>query len=380
MGWVRCIFVIAFGVGLGCSAFASQASAADSRDILKTQIHRSGGRVALPSGAMDGSGLYPDALPHYHNQAQLVCTDCHIMHASQSHYYNLASPAVNEQVPYTNGANRNLLKAADPLDLCLSCHDGQTFAPDVVSADANGLTNRSAGYFDQPEVTNIKGHDLGRGLPMGPNDYCYRCHFSAGDQKKVTCIDCHTPHGNNIARNLQWISWPEGTPDLGVLTNPAANGMQRYETENVAYGSLNSVSLREPSNMCLDCHHVFSGGYYINDPHGSADFAKHPTYDSERSSTNNIAQGAVRGTTVPAHWEGGTGSGFGSTARVRPLNEGSSSYASARTINASTNGVFCLSCHKAHGSDQAFGLVFPASPSGYSAGGCDQCHLVANIP
>ena len=40
-----------------------------------------------------------------------------------------------------------------------------TFAPDVMGADANSLTERSAGFFGEPDVVNPTGHDLGRGLP-----------------------------------------------------------------------------------------------------------------------------------------------------------------------------------------------------------------------
>ena len=326
----------------------------------------------------DGTGNFPDAKPRYHNGASVVCADCHIMHASQTHPYADGAPGQNEQVPYANGANPRLIKAPDAVDLCISCHDGHTFAPDVVGADANGSVERSAGFFADPEVANARGHDLGRGLSTDGSDLCFRCHFSSGDHKKVTCIDCHNPHGNNVARNLQWASWPQGTPDLGLFVNPMAVTMTaRYEAGNVSYGTLNSSALREPSNMCLDCHHVFSGGYYI-DPDGNGIHNRHPTYDSERAAPNSIDQGAGDGGSDPAHWEGGSGSGFWTTPRLRFVVSGAASYAAAKIVDARTNGVLCLSCHKAHGSDQAFALTFQLA-NGCSAPGCDQCHKIANV-
>lgn len=344
------------------------------------RLHRGGAALGADGAAVRrAASAFPDAEPGYHNGASLACSDCHIAHASQSHAYDTPTGGPLQPVPFGGPAAPMLLRAADPLDLCLSCHDDQTFAPDVMGADANGLQQRSAGHFGPPLVENRMGHDLGRGLPAaGSYDFCSRCHFGAADQKQVTCVDCHNPHGNGRARNLQWASWPEGTPDLGLFTNPAATGMSKYERENVSFGTLNSEELREASNICIDCHHVFSGGYYV-DPDGDGIHSRHPTSESERGSTNNIAQGAARQSSAPDHWNGGSGSGFGSTPRVRPMTMNATNYASARVVDANSNGVFCLSCHSAHGSDRPFGLVFPLA-GGSVATGCDQCHLVANVP
>ncbi|MFN8589346.1 MAG: cytochrome c3 family protein [Candidatus Eisenbacteria bacterium] len=336
-------------------------------------------RESRPSGTRSAQGLYPDAEPRYHNGNELVCSDCHIAHASQSHPRNPAQLGMNEIVPYVGAPSPNLIRAGDPLDLCLSCHDNQSFAPDVVGADVNGLVQRSAGHFGMPGMANPNGHDLGRGLPRsnGSYDFCNRCHFGDGSQAQVTCIDCHNAHGNGKARNLQWASDPASTPDLGLFTNPGAVNLGRYEDANVSFGTMNSYSLREVSNICLDCHHVFSGEYYT-DANGNGVHERHPTYDSERASPNNIAQGASKGSTAPAHWTAGTGSGFGATPRVRPVTSNAGTWGDGHIVDAARNGVFCLSCHRAHGSDQPFGLVFTAS-SGTNASGCDQCHLTANV-
>jgi hypothetical protein len=151
--------------------------------------------------------------------------------------------------------------------------------------------------------------------------------------------------------------------------------MSRYESGSVSYGTLDSDALREVSSVCVGCHRDYCGAQNLG-PGGSGRYKRHPSYDSERGSMNDIAEGALRGVTAPAHWEQGRGSGFEGTRRLRVVVRGATSYAEGCVVRAGRNGVFCLSCHKAHGSSQPFGLVWPAE-RGLTAVGCDQCHNVA---
>jgi hypothetical protein len=349
----------------------------DRQSLKNFTIHKGGG--AMRSGDGGEFPMLVDGYVPYHYEETLLCTDCHVMHASMQHNHSggMGGEGGIPGFPWEGTPTPKLLLAPDPLDLCLLCHDNMAGIPDVVEADVNGLTERSGGFFGQPEVENALGHDLGRDLPSGTGwGYCMRCHWGAPGDNKVTCIDCHAPHGNGNPRNLQWISDPAGTPPMALLVNSAATGLDKYENENISYGTLNSVLLREVPNLCLDCHHIFSGSY--TDPDADDIHSRHPTYDSERSDPNHIDDGELRGSSDPAHWEDGTGSGFIGADRVPFVVDGADEFAEGQVVDGSTNGVFCLSCHKVHGSDQPFSMTF-SSLGGYNYVGCDQCHYLAQV-
>jgi hypothetical protein len=346
--------------------FATATAANRPTEFSSSSLHpRSGIKFPVPARV--------SALGTYHNGATLRCADCHVMHQSKQH--RLEDDPANDPFggfPQNFSGGANLLKSPDPVALCLACHDGQSGIPDVMGNDVNALTERSAGFFAAVGERNPRGHSLDYGLVTGDFELCMRCHFG-GDftTASATCIDCHNPHGNGRVRNLQWASYPGGEPQFGLL-EATSSGLQKYEAANIAYGTDNTDALREVSNMCIDCHHVFSGDSYI-DPDGNGWHNRHPSYESERGSTNSIAQGGARGTTDPAHWESGSGAGFGATARMRWMANGATNFADAMIVDAASNGVFCLSCHQAHGNDHSFALRWDptTTPAGF---GCEQCH------
>ena len=342
---------------------------ATARDGLPQTVHRDRGQIPTdPARDRD--------LP-YHFGPTLICSDCHVSHASES---SGSTPAADGGSPASGrGGPYGKLLRDDVTDLCLSCHDNHAGVPDVMGGDVNGLHERSGGFFTGVGMENPRGHDLGRELPrMDTGDGCMRCHFAGVEERKVTCVDCHDPHGNGNPRGLQWASFPEGTPPIGLFNPSGITGPAKYERGNVAYGTTNTSALREVSNICLDCHHIFSGDAFT-DPDGNGIHSLHPAYDSERFDPNRIAQGGNEGTTNPAHWMLGVGSGFDGTRRVPFVTAGATDFASAAAVNPETNGVFCLSCHKAHGSEYAFGLAWDID-RGVGQKGCDQCHAPQPLP
>ena len=346
-------------------------------DVPRTPIHRRAGKshparigvngISAPVGVTAFGGFET-----YHNGDTLMCTDCHSIHASAQH----ALDGDTAGFPYTEPAHTKLLKKADPVDVCLSCHDSMAGVPDVITTDVNGLTERSAGFLDQPDTPSFRGHNLGRGLSL--DTLCERCHFGGSmATATVSCIDCHNPHGNDKARNLQWASSPGGEPVFALFTRPGVTGLQKYERANTAHSYV-PLAATEITNMCIDCHHAFfdDSSHTYTKPGGMTHFGRHANFNSEWGALDTISVGGVTGSTDPAHWDAGTGSGFDGAARVPFVATGATTFMQAAAVNATANAVFCLSCHKAHGGDQPFGLMWVPGTTPRPKG-CDQCHGVA---
>src|SRR5689334_16924792 len=93
--------------------------------------------VAMPMLAADA----------YHAGQYANCSDCHTMHASVHNNQGAtqvdapSSPVtgggtgVNIWLPVQGAAEHYLLKGTEE-SVCISCHDGKSFAPDVVGANS----------------------------------------------------------------------------------------------------------------------------------------------------------------------------------------------------------------------------------------------------
>lgn len=317
--------------------------------------------AALPAMAGD----------NYHYNANMNCSDCHSMHASA--HKNLTDGSaitdpnttpgtvINPYYPAGNPANGNpkLLKSAD---VCATCHDGQTWAPDVIGDNTNSY-QRSAGGT---RIDNSGGgHKIGSTMPApGKKTDVINYNWT-----ELECATCHSPHGGTGFRNLvpYGMSGTAGynaaakptvtkgafsaTTDVTILgadTYVFGTGSlaSYYGRDKVVYAKSGSftyngaTSNNRMDQFCGVCHGNFHGGAVTEGQVGDGtDFTRHPTstvtlqaaaHNAPNASFNNVK-------------------GFGNV-RV---------YQGAAAAT-DTDSPGCISCHKAHGSVNPFGLIYPS--------------------
>jgi hypothetical protein len=337
----------------------------------------------------------------WHSGNNNLCSDCHTMHFSMQHNWDGTTPVSTTAQQNGNwlsasGPNNFLLKA--PVNqLCLSCHDGQTFAPDVLGANFNAspTQGRSAGALNDATTgagyEDYKGHTLGStATPPGYNGGAFVV-AGGGTANWYTpatgleCISCHAQHGPATSfRNLGpyaitgtvgagarptyaisttndttkdvWVNLASYSANSGV----AATFNPYYDFANVTFNRNDAtVAGKQTSNkldtFCAACHSDFHGGptdSTIADGNTTAaldGFIRHPT----------------SGITIGASGTAGYG-GHSSLARYTGNTYKTRVYASDRT-GFTDAAPGCLSCHKAHGNQNPFGLFFLKGGSGAAA-------------
>ena len=312
----------------------------------------------------------------YHDGATLACAECHVMHYSQTHGYNSNGTGITPDIG-TAGPYDFLLRN-EINDLCLSCHDNQTFAPDVLASNGGNVpTNgRQAGALNRDNTApyfDADGHTLGSAAVAPGGTFT--------NAEGLNCADCHRPHGSSTAnyyRNLRGgnVLYAVGTNDLtkDVFELSASMGGDHYGIQNVAFNEPISTASAYAA-FCQTCHTNFHGSSSDANMRNTAgpageEWYRHPTADA------NI--GALGG----GHSSLTTFSGKAYRVQVMSPTGAWGTWGSAWTGAPTDLTPSCMTCHKGHGNTQAFGLIWATGAANYGENGdgdsyktlCGQCH------
>lgn len=355
---------------------------------MSTRIHKLAallvplGLLALANTAIAGD---------HHHGATLRCADCHVMHFSQAHGYNANGSGWFNPLGSTP---QEFLLRDEVNNLCLSCHDGSSFAPDVLGVNGGNLDIRLAGHLNRLNLVGEEatGHTLDSLAEAPGSDPAWKPEDENGAGEGLNCINCHHQHGyagtgNNAYRNLRMN--PGNAPFLGGLvtyndTTPGTNDptkdvFQRSTTEyDESYVDWNEPDTTQSAigKFCGGCHTNFHGtpgdattvGGEVNGA-GFSNFIRHPTAGVN---IGDLTGGHSSLSTYNSH-----------VNKVKVMSS-VGVWDPAGTDVTPT----CISCHKAHGNDNAFGLIYRSGTGTLTENGdsngtvlenlCGQCHVQAS--
>lgn len=376
------------------------------------------GMILAVAAAAAACNAYAEAPPVYHNGEYLVCSDCHVSHPAEEpgggSFEDLRGESALEEYETLP------LKRVNVNETCLDCHDGQTSAPDVLGRHPNGY-HRQAGALNMANSVVDGIYQVGMGHTLGTHapPPGYEGSWSTRSAEGLSCIDCHEPHGRDT---------PDGEPSYRNLpAKSIADDDSFAPTVSLGTGWDDSVDVQ----ILLDSYTPAQGNVVNSRYYSYGNILYHRSRES--GTTPDDLQGSNRmvgGVCDACHQlfhgelggrEIGGRRGFGSSGASAFTRHPASYVVMRRGGGASSNlalfrrneykvpvlassedlgdaGPFCLSCHKAHGNANPFGLFFldyktkpgenvpsgfgPEEGSGYRSfmrgyqNLCSQCHPI----
>lgn len=331
----------------------------------------------------------------YHSGATLICSDCHNMHASITHSYN--NPTVQRDAvtyPWSSATGHANLLFGDVNETCLNCHDNSTNGPDVYGVNtgmysgatrvAGGLNGTVAGHTLGGGYSDNTGHTLGS---MATPPGYVGTYTPAADG--LECTTCHAQHGsaaqyrNLLNRNgftgknikYEVMAAPVVPDTADVLEKSSAQTASHYAYTNVEFEEPYPDSSRY-ANWCKSCHtnfHGAAGGPELGGVTGG--YKVDSTKPWERHPTNGVNLGGPGVQSFVAQLS----TYAGKTNKVKMM-DSQGLWTGAATDTTLTPS--CFSCHKGHGNENPFGLIYMKGTGTITDNGdggaykdlCKQCH------
>lgn len=322
----------------------------------------------------------------YHQGATLRCGDCHVMHAGAATASWGDDGSAVLQGAGEHGLRAGRLLREDRNDLCLTCHDQNGGATDVLSRNVGSSAVRQAGSLNR-----IGGEGYAQtGHTLGSTDVAPGSHppWKPDPDGGLDCLDCHDHHGSPGAasayRNLRSDAG-HNKPGDGLVTYNERPGLNDL-TRDVFVRRLHdydesAVDFNEPdprdsamARFCAGCHGAFHGppgGKAVGGARGAgpqAAFLRHPAGGVD------IGARGGEGSSLPL---------FAQRANRVKVMSASGAWGPPAADATPT----CITCHKAHGNDNPFGLIYRSGHGTLTedgdAGGdrlehlCGQCHVQA---
>lgn len=302
-----------------------------------------------------------------------VCSSCHTMHDSQ-----------NGSAVATGGPNSVLLK-----EDCIVCHSTGGIGPEVIGSaePLNGLSGTAGvlagGNFAWVAADDTKGHNVvgvkaadvnfpgldipGNAAAMAAQLTCAGtngCHGdrSAGNEDPLSSLT-GAHHGNvdlvagntntaaDVPNSYRFLNGIKGIEDADYEITVTASGAG---VDHNGYFGSTTTNAQTISAFCSNCHSDFHGA---GTTAGGA-WIRHPT-DLDLSAA------------------GGEYTGYTTYNLAVPVASTQTATLVAADVQTAGNGIVnCISCHRAHGSDQPDLLRFTYNQTAGSGDGtgCFVCH------